>query len=82
MGRVTGEGRLMTAEREFWVGDLVHDSRTHRDGVVTDVRGGVFVLRLPWSTRGEWDCETSEQLTMLVPREIRLVSREIRVDGS
>lgn len=72
MGRATREGRPMTAEREFWVGDLVHDSRTHRDGVVTDVRDDIFVLRPPWSTRGEWECETPERLTMLVPRETRM----------
>ncbi|MFC4609705.1 hypothetical protein ACFO9E_18070 [Streptomyces maoxianensis] len=50
-----------------WVGDQVHDEDTGRDGIVTDVRGGRYVLR-PLYGMDEWENENAERLTVTVPR--------------
>ncbi|WP_260637918.1 hypothetical protein [Streptomyces angustmyceticus] len=53
-----------------WVGDLVHDEDAGRTGVVSDVRGGVYVLR-PENGPGQWLCDDPGRLMVVVPREQR-----------
>ncbi|MFF3453726.1 hypothetical protein ACFYXH_05230 [Streptomyces sp. NPDC002730] len=48
------------------MGDQVHDEAAGRDGIVTDVRGGTYVLR-PLLGPGEWTAENNEKLTVTVP---------------
>ena len=52
-----------------WVGDQIHDERTGRDGIVTDVRSGTYVLRPLYGGGTEWTTETSGDLTVVVPLE-------------
>ncbi|MFC9431087.1 hypothetical protein [Streptomyces sp. NPDC056987] len=49
-----------------WVGDEVHDAGTGRNGVLTDVRSGIYVLR-PLHGGPEWTSETDAELTVVVP---------------
>ncbi|MFJ2174306.1 hypothetical protein ACIOHE_15510 [Streptomyces sp. NPDC087851] len=49
-----------------WVGDEIHDERTGRTGIVTDVRSGTYVLR-PIHGGGEWTTENAGDLTVVVP---------------
>ncbi|MCK8681297.1 hypothetical protein [Streptomyces lichenis] len=61
----------MSGERTRpWVGDLVHDADTGRQGIVTDVRRGVYVLR-PERGPGAWawTSERPERLGVVVARE-------------
>lgn len=51
-----------------WVGDVVRDEVADRQGVVSDVQRGVYVLRPMWGT-GEWTAESVDDLTLVVPRE-------------
>jgi hypothetical protein len=51
-----------------WVGDQVRDEDADRDGIITDVRGGIYVLR-PIYGLGEWTNENADRLTVTVPRQ-------------
>ncbi|PBC81373.1 hypothetical protein SAMN05428945_4090 [Streptomyces sp. 2224.1] len=62
----------MTDAEKPWVGDLVRDEGAGRTGIVSDVRGGIYVLR-PTNGPGHWLCE--------VPGRTVLVAREERRDG-
>ncbi|WP_199821138.1 hypothetical protein [Streptomyces fulvoviolaceus] len=45
----------MTEERpRVWVGDQVHDANADREGIVTDVKGGTYVLRPVYMWSGTW----------------------------
>lgn len=59
--------------REPWVGDQVHDGHANREGVITDVKKGTYVLRpLGRYSGGTWPASDPAQLTVTVPREERL----------
>ncbi|MEV7867503.1 hypothetical protein AB0P17_15680 [Streptomyces sp. NPDC088124] len=51
---------------KVWVGDQIHDKAADRDGIVTDVRSGTYVLR-PLHGGPEWTAETATELTVVVP---------------
>ncbi|MEU6487292.1 hypothetical protein [Streptomyces sp. NPDC046887] len=56
-------------KRTPWVGDLVLDEDTGREGIVTDVRdGSVWVLR-PEQGPGTWTVEDPDRLALLTSRE-------------
>lgn len=57
----------MTPEGRAWVGDQVHDSVAGRDGIITDVSGGTYLLRPVHGRVAEWTADTEEQLTVTVP---------------
>lgn len=61
----------MTRDGRAWVGDQVRDETAERDGIVTDLRQGLYVLRPLHGSRGEWIADSDEQLTVTVPRENR-----------
>lgn len=62
----------MTEARKPWVGDQVHDASTNREGVVTDVRSGVFELRPVRQYWGRiWTVSDPGELTVTVPRQER-----------
>ncbi|MEU6449577.1 hypothetical protein [Streptomyces sp. NPDC046979] len=58
-----------------WVGDQVFDEMAGKEGVVTDVKGGLFILREVYAWALTWTAEDSEKLTVTVPREERLKRR-------
>ncbi|WP_049570403.1 hypothetical protein [Streptomyces sp. SBT349] len=60
----------MTTRPTPWIGDEVHDEDAGRDGIVTDVRDGIYVLRPPLGTT-EWTSAHPHRLTVVVPREQR-----------
>ncbi|MGW2926436.1 hypothetical protein ACWC8S_16130 [Streptomyces fungicidicus] len=60
----------MTAEQCPWVGDQVYDSHTDREGVITDVRNGTYILRPLhgfWSPT--WTAHSADGLEITVPRQ-------------
>jgi len=69
----------MTADEEqprVWVGDQVHDTDADREGIVTDVKSGTYILR-PLHTHwaGTWTAPSDENLTLTLSREERLKRR-------
>jgi hypothetical protein len=60
----------MTQPRKPWVGDIVRDEITQKQGVVSDVQGGVYLLR-PERGTGKWTTESADDLTILVACEDR-----------
>ncbi|KAA0927013.1 hypothetical protein FGF04_31750 [Streptomyces apricus] len=59
-----------------WVGDQVWDEAAEKEGVVTDVKNGVYELRPLNRTWGEtWTVRDGTKLTVTVPREERLRRR-------
>ncbi|MFE2941058.1 hypothetical protein ACFXKG_18635 [Streptomyces sp. NPDC059255] len=52
---------------KVWVGDQIHDKATDRDGIVTDVRSGTYVLRPLYGGGKEWTAEDGGTLTVVVP---------------
>ncbi|MET8114051.1 hypothetical protein [Streptomyces prasinus] len=66
----------MTEEKSPWVGDQVHDAHTGREGVVTDVKNGTYILRPVHSYWGQtWTASGPEGLTVTVSR-LERVRRE------
>ncbi|MFG1806202.1 hypothetical protein [Streptomyces sp. NPDC049040] len=61
----------MTRDGKAWLGDQVRDEVAERDGIVTDIRQGLFVLRPLYRSTEEWTADSDEQLTVTVPREDR-----------
>ena len=57
----------MTKNGKTWIGDQVHDEEAQRDGIITDVRAGVYVLRTVYGAR-EWTTKNPGHLTIVVPR--------------
>lgn len=50
-----------------WVGDEIFDEDTQRAGIVTDVSGGVYVLRPTAGGGVEWTSNNSDRVTITVP---------------
>ncbi|MET9222209.1 hypothetical protein ABZX65_26055 [Streptomyces sp. NPDC003300] len=61
----------MTLNGRAWIGDQVRDETVKREGIVTDVRQGTYVLRPLHGTAPEWTANSDDQLTITVPREDR-----------
>ncbi|MFL6110280.1 MAG: hypothetical protein ACJ786_02855 [Catenulispora sp.] len=67
----------MTEERpRVWVGDTVYDPAADREGIVTDVKGGVYVLRPVHTWAGTWTAPDPDKLEVTLTREERLRRRE------
>ncbi|MGW3291482.1 hypothetical protein ACWDR3_43325 [Streptomyces sp. NPDC001002] len=69
----------MTEDEELprvWVGDQVHDGDVDREGIVTDVKSGTYILR-PVHTfwAGTWTAPSDEKLEVTLSREERLRRR-------
>ncbi|MET9778493.1 hypothetical protein ABZ023_30315 [Streptomyces sp. NPDC006367] len=62
----------MTEERTPWVGDQVHDAEAGKEGVVTDVRNGTYILREVHSWSLLWTVPDAERLTVVMTREERI----------
>ncbi|MGA5116842.1 hypothetical protein [Streptomyces pseudogriseolus] len=54
-----------------WVGDLVFDEDAQREGIIHDVKRGVFHLRPPAGGQ-PWTNPDGDRLTVLTPREQRV----------
>ncbi|MFJ3497754.1 hypothetical protein ACIPPJ_29770 [Streptomyces sp. NPDC086091] len=61
-----------------WVGDQVWDEDAGKEGVVTDVRGGVYVLRELYTWALTWTAPGGDRLRVTVPRLERLRRRRAR----
>ena len=66
----------MTKRPPARVGDQIRDGDTKREGIVTDISGGAYVLR-PLYGQGTWTSPDHERLTVTVTREQR--ARENRM---
>ncbi|GGV85689.1 hypothetical protein [Streptomyces griseoloalbus] len=63
----------MTGEKSPWVGDQVYDANADREGVISDVRNGTYILRPVHSYWGQtWTAPDPEKLTVTVPRKERI----------
>lgn len=62
----------MTRDGKAWVGDQVHDAVAGRDGIVTDVQGGTYLLRPVHGRVAEWTADSDKQLTITVPLDQRV----------
>ena len=62
----------MTEEKSPWVGDQVSDADADREGVISDVRSGTYVLRAVDSWSRTWTAPSDEKLTVTVPRMERV----------
>ncbi|MFB7111714.1 hypothetical protein [Streptomyces sp. NPDC056291] len=51
-----------------WVGDQVFDEDAQREGIVTDVKNGVYLLRPLAGGGAGWLSSTPDQLRVTVPR--------------
>lgn len=58
-----------------WVGDRVYDPHADREGIITDVKGGVYILRPPSTWAGTWTAHDPAQLKVTLSREERLKQR-------
>ncbi|MGW5198658.1 hypothetical protein [Streptomyces spiralis] len=66
----------MTEKKTPWVGDQVHDAHADREGVITDVKSGTYILRPVHRYWGEtWTASDPEKLTVTMSREERLRKR-------
>ncbi|MFD6293777.1 hypothetical protein ACFWFU_02930 [Streptomyces sp. NPDC060235] len=63
-------------EPKAWVGDQVWDADAEKEGVVTDVKAGTFVLREVYSWTLTWTAPSYERLKVTVPRAERLRQRQ------
>ncbi|CAL9294288.1 hypothetical protein SUDANB148_02308 [Streptomyces sp. SudanB148_2056] len=62
----------MTEEKSPWVGDQVYDADADREGVISDVKNGTYVLRAVDSWARTWTAPSAENLTLTVARLERL----------
>ncbi|WP_406468071.1 hypothetical protein OH738_10885 [Streptomyces hirsutus] len=62
----------MTEEKSPWVGDQVYDADAGREGVISDVKNGTYVLREVDSWARTWTAPSAEKLTVTVPRTERI----------
>ncbi|MEU6635690.1 hypothetical protein [Streptomyces rochei] len=65
----------MTEEKSPWVGDQVYDADAGKEGIVSDVKSGTYILREVYSWALTWTAQDPEKLSVTVPREER-VKRE------
>jgi hypothetical protein len=59
--------RRAVKDGKAWVGDEVHDEGAGRDGIVTDISGSTYMLRLVIGGGAEWAQKDPERLTILAP---------------
>ncbi|MCX5234464.1 hypothetical protein OG824_04345 [Streptomyces prunicolor] len=63
----------MTEERpRVWVGDQVYDTDAGREGIVTDVTGGTYVIGPVYMWAATWTAPSDEKLEVVLSREERL----------
>ncbi|MGW1540414.1 hypothetical protein ACWCPM_09235 [Streptomyces sp. NPDC002309] len=62
----------MTEEHSPWVGDQVYDSNADKEGVITDVRNGTYILRPVHTWARQWTAPSADVLVITVPREDRV----------
>ncbi|WP_328981791.1 hypothetical protein OG258_20055 [Streptomyces mirabilis] len=55
-----------------WIGDQVYDHEAERNGIITDVQGGTYVLRPLAGGGAEWTAPSDEKLSVSVPRPERI----------
>ncbi|WP_430376675.1 hypothetical protein [Streptomyces sp. B1-3] len=58
-----------------WVGDTVYDPNAEREGVITDVKDGVYVLRPVHTWAGTWTAPVNAELEITLSREERIRRR-------
>ncbi|MEW2166117.1 hypothetical protein AB0912_24410 [Streptomyces sp. NPDC007084] len=67
----------MTAEeRSAWVGDQVFDEDAGKEGIVSDVKAGTFVIRELYARPLTWTAPGPERLRITVTREERIKQRQ------
>lgn len=59
----------MTRDGKAWVGDQGHDAAAGREAVITDVRGGTYLLRPVYGRAEEWTADSDAYLTVTVPQQ-------------
>ncbi|MFD4261790.1 hypothetical protein ACFWR9_30265 [Streptomyces sp. NPDC058534] len=62
----------MTEEKPPWVGDQVYDAKAGKEGVVTDVKNGMYILREMYSWALTWTASDAELLSVTVSRKERI----------
>lgn len=66
----------MTERRDVaWVGDQVRDLRAGKEGIVTDVQNGTYVLRPLHTWWTTWTVPSADDLEIVLTREERLRRR-------
>lgn len=63
-------------QRTAWVGDQVWDEDADKEGIVTDVKGGTFVLHEVYARALTWTAPGPERLKITITREERLRHRK------
>jgi hypothetical protein len=63
-------------EPKAWVGDQVWDEDAEKEGVVTDVKAGTYVIREVYAWARTWTAPSSERLRVTVSRLERLKQRQ------
>lgn len=58
----------MSRDGRPWVGDRVKDTLAGREGIITDVESGEYVLRPLRGPVVVWRTTSDEHLTVVVPR--------------
>lgn len=62
----------MTEERpRVWVGDQVWDDDAGREGIVTDVQGGMYIIGPVYMWAATWTATGDEKLEVVLSREER-----------
>ncbi|QWA20336.1 hypothetical protein [Streptomyces osmaniensis] len=61
----------ISGERKVWVGDQVHDGIADREGIITDAKGGMYVLRPVFTWAGTWTAPDDKEMTLTLSREQR-----------
>lgn len=63
----------MTEERpRVWVGDQVYDADAGREGIVTDVQSGTYVIGPVYMWAATWTAASADKLEVVLSREERL----------
>ncbi|WTB90845.1 hypothetical protein OIE99_22700 [Streptomyces cellulosae] len=63
----------MTEQKSPWVGDQVYDANADKEGVITDVKNGTYILRPINHHWGEtWTALNAEHLTITLSRKERI----------
>ncbi|WP_328673147.1 hypothetical protein [Streptomyces sp. NBC_00328] len=63
-------------EPKPWVGDQVWDEDAEKEGVVTDVKAGTYIIREVYAWARTWTAPGPEHLKIMVTREERLRQRQ------
>ena len=62
----------MTEERpRVWVGDQVYDADAGKEGIVTDVQDGTYVMGPVYMWTATWTAASDEKLEVVLSREER-----------